>query len=170
MMHTKYPSSWGNLIPVEESKCPNISGIYRNYGEKAEGITKYRLSEILGFKDKFEETRMQIEQLKDGTFEISGWDMMGDEQKLVYKKSYPKRKYTCTSEGIRASSHTEGGIVPEGLGGFGVEFDSFYLIKNTDGDLVVKETGTAIGISWIIPVMGFGTNWYRFPHEDLKKE
>jgi hypothetical protein len=167
MMHEKYPSSWGDLIPVDKNKCPDISGIYMNTGGKS------ALTHILGLKDTVGETHVthvQITQLKDGTLEISGWDMVGDEKKLVDKKSYPKRKYSCTSDGIRASSHIEGGIVPEGLGGFGAEFDSYYLTKNTDGDLVAKETGTAIGFSWIIPAIGFGTNWYRFPHEDLKKE
>jgi hypothetical protein len=164
MVHEKYNPAWGELIPVKDDKCPDISGIYTNTRGK------YALTKILGFKDKIGETHVQITQLKDGTFEISGWDIVGDEQKLVYKKSYPKRKYSCTSEGLSVSSHTEGGIVPEGLGGFGVAFVSFYLTKNTNGDLVVKETASVIGFSWIIPIIGFGTDWHIFPCEALRKE
>lgn len=170
-MHNQYPSSWGGLITVEENKCTDISGIYRNTGEKEKGVSEYKLSKILGFKDEIGETHVKITQLKDDTFEISGWDTVGDEQKLVYKKSYPERKYSCTPEGVKASSHTESTFVPEGLGAFGTMTGSFYLTKNTDGDLVVKDTGTVIGLSMlIIPMIGAGTDWYRFPHEDLSKK
>jgi len=169
VMHNKYPSSWSDLVPVEENKCPDISGIYWNNGIKEKGEVEYNLSKILGFKDEIGERYVKITLLKDDTFEISGW--VWEEQKLVYKKSYPKRKYSCSSEGIRASSHTESTFIAEGLGAFGAMYGSFYLTKNTDGDLVVKDTGTVIGLSMlIIPIIGAGTDWYRFPHEDLKKE
>ena len=160
MMHEKYPAAWGDLVPVEENKCPDISGIYRNSGSSVH----YNLSKILGFEDELNEEYVQITQLKDDSFEISGWDTVGDEQKLVYKNSYPKRKYTCTPEGIRASSYTESiNRLGEGLGALGVGHGFFYLRKNTDGDLIVKNTGTAIGFSFLFPVLASATEWYKFP-------
>jgi hypothetical protein len=165
MMHEKYNPAWGELIPVKDNRCPDISGIYSNT------CGKHALTKILGLEDTVEETHVQITQLQDGTFEISGWNMVGDEQKLVYEKSYPKRKYSCTPEGISASSFTEGiSTLGEGLGGLGIVFGSFYLLKNADGDLVVKETGTVIGFAFIFPIIGFGSEWHIFPREDLKKE
>ena len=164
MMHEKYNPAWGELIPVRENRCPDMSGTYRN------AFGGHELTKILGFKDTVGETHVQITQLEDGTFEISGWNMVADGQKLVYEKSYPKRKYSCTPEGIRASSYTEGGTVPGRGVVFGVTFTSFYLLKNTEGDLVVKETATVIGCIVIIPIIGFGTDWYIFAREVLNEK
>lgn len=168
--HQKYPASWGTLIPVQEHKCADISGIYWNLGQNERGIVDYNLSKILGFRDKIGERYVHIKQLKDNTFEISGWDLEGDEERLVYKRSYGQPNYICTSEGIRTSSYTESFFLTEGLGEFGVGSGTFYLTKNTDGDLVVKDTATVTGCVWIIPCIGGWTRWYRFTHEVPKEE
>jgi len=164
VMHNKYPSSWGDLIPVEENKCPDISGVYRNNN------VPYYLSEVLGFEKKIGEIFIEIIQLKDGTFEIFGCGI--EEQKLVNKKFYAKEKYRCTEEGVKTSSLTKSVLKAEGFSPIGYAFVSFYLTTNRGGDLVVKETGSGIALSIIppFPIIGAATDCYRFSHEDLKEE
>lgn len=164
MAYKKYPSEWSELIPVEENKCPDISGVYRDHN------VPYNLSEVLGFKNKIGEYLIQIIQSKDGTFEIFGCDM--EEQKLVNKKFYAKKKYRCTEKGVKTSSYKKSVFKPEGFSPVGYVFGSFYLTRNRDGDLVVKDTGTLIALSVIppFPLMGAGADWYRFLLEDLREE
>jgi tetratricopeptide (TPR) repeat protein len=165
--HQKYPSSWGKLIPVDENKCPDISGRYSNSGEDPMGNKNLLLSDLFDVYDIGGGGRgrrylfyrdVEIKQL-DGAIEFSG----SGKREVMSKKLYPKSEYSCTSEGIRIPYKIGLRRYDEMVGLIGGASGLSYLSKSIDGFLVIKVTGSAFQMELGVPWVSSGTSWYRFP-------
>ena len=167
--HQKYPSSWGNLIPVDENKCPDISGKYDNSGEDFMGNKNLLSSDLLDVYDKGSRRELfysdiEIKQLDDA-IEIS----VSGKGEVASKKLYAKSEYSCTLERIRIPYKIGLRRYEEMVGLIGSASGLSYLTKSIDGFLVIKVMGTGfeieLGIPWFISYM----TWVRFPQRVLKK-
>lgn len=164
VIHQAYPSGWGSLIRVEENKCPDMAGTYMNVGELADGKPYYRaLTRFLFPNEPVGGTHVQFIQ-QDDTLEVSVWNW----ENLVRKKAYSKtnKEYSCSSEGIEIPyKEVYAGEAFE----LGMGWDKLYLIKSADGTLIANKKGYGVGVVIIIPVVGYGSRWYRFKQANLEE-
>jgi hypothetical protein len=154
--YQKYPSEWADLILPQGEECPDISGTYVNSGETANGRSTH-LSALFDFGETPSTVKqIQITQSDNDKLEISAWQ----ERKLVSRKIYSKRngEYGCSSKGIEIPiGKTERAAGAEGEG------VTLYLVKSTDGALVIEKKSSAGGYSLLyIPMVGSSYEWYRF--------
>ncbi len=166
-----YPSTWSKLIPSEENKCPDISGLYDNlgvrsslFGEQNAPLHFGRLSKLLGLEVGNKEwtdtlNRMQFVQRSD-SIEIFLWN----KEKLISKKLFSKSELVCNSEEIKLNIRHKTGIGEyRDISGLGFASGSLYLAKSIDGYLVIKETGTVVDFILLLPLdITNYTDWYRF--------
>jgi len=163
VIHQDYPSGWDSLIRVEKNKCPDIAGTYIDLGEVAEGKYPRSFSRLLFPNEPIGGTHVQIMQ-HDETMEVSVWSWGNLVRKRLYSKA--NKEYSCSSEGIEIP-------FKEGYGGEGFElgmgWGKLCLTKSADGSLIMNKKGSAAGVVLIIPVVGYGSGWYRFKQANLEE-
>ena len=153
--YQKYPSEWAELILPQDERCVDISGAFMNLGEGAKGQSTY-LSTLFDFEEMPSTVeQVRITQLDNDKLEISAWH----EHKLVSRKIYSKKneEYGCSSKGIEIPI----GEGEKAVGGAGRII--LYLVKSTDGALVIERKSSAGGYSLLyIPMVRSSSEWYRF--------
>lgn len=168
--HQKYPLEWPPLISIANEKCPDISGIFVNEGERPDKTKRY-LSDAFEKTEMYKDigqrkkdvdvTHVKINRPDNDTLEILFWNNDTLVDKNIYSRK--KKEYSCTPEGIRiplgsgVSSQMGEGIIP-----VGINWLTLYLTKNTDGELVIRYTSSGVGLALIVPIAGSTSDYVRF--------
>jgi hypothetical protein len=162
LLYQRYPSEWEPL--AETDRC-NISGIYSNVGEDADGTPSplFRLlHNVSAAMPAGDVTKVQITQPDDETLEFSFW--RGKEPIEQRVRLQNKRDYHCSSKGVKFTfSETATRVTScEWKGIWG----SYFFSKGADGSLIVHKLGIEAGLLLIVPIVGPDSLWYKFEKAD----
>lgn len=155
--HNSYPANWAPLQLSSSIECPNIAGTYINKGEGDNPKYEPELSWHL-FRNSApwkEATHISFEQNDNKLLNITLWN----EEKRIFNKQLnnTSNEFIC-EEGL-LKIKTREYLNREGV--LGTEWSVLGLVRS-ENYLVVKNESGAIGMMFIVPVAGSGTNWYRF--------
>lgn len=156
----QYPAEWGSLRLSADSACPDVSGRFRDQGERANSNFKPSLSYQLlrSYSQKAAET-VEIKFVDPTVLHIRVFN--GAELIAESVLSSNKGEFQCAN-GFVVIKKGEF-INREGV--FGGEKWTFSLAPSGNA-LVVKENDSAIGTMLLFPVAGTSTSWSRFPRTD----
>ncbi|WP_108061125.1 hypothetical protein [Poseidonibacter lekithochrous] len=151
-----FPSSWEKIDTNKSTECSNIVGVYQNKGQIESSEYSPLLSEYL-FTDIEKSDFIEISKNND-TFYMKAYL----EENLISEKSFDiNSKSISCKDGFwlihKDKSHNDGGVLAK-------EWDSFNLTKNKDG-LIIKKVNNALGLFFLIPVIGHDTSWVLFKNK-----
>lgn len=156
-MHN-YPAEWAQLNQSIVDSCPQISGTYRNRGERTTPGQSYLAYQLFpnGGESSTRANSVDIQALDSNTLSIrvlSG-------QNILKNVTLVRGKGFSCEEGFLVISQGSYGV-GEG-GGLGVGRGTLFLALSKDGYLTVKEVSGVVGVVMIIPVAGFIRQWSRY--------
>jgi hypothetical protein len=153
----QYPVEWDSIKLSTDKTCPDVSGKFRDRGERENSSFEPSLSYLL----------LQLHNQKTAdTVEIKFVEptqllfRVFSEQQLQAESllSSSKGEFQC-SDGFVIIKRGEF-INREGV--FAGERWTFSLAPSKNG-LVIKEKDSAVGMMFIVPVVGTSTTWSRYP-------
>ena len=152
----QYPSEWGVPRLTSDNTCPDISGIFRDRGERVNSKFEPSLSNQL-LQPRYWNTAETVEikfleptQLLIRVF--AGKQLLAESLLSSSNREFECRKgYVVIKKGEF--------INREGV--FGGEKRAFFFAPS-DNALIVKEDSSALGLMLLIPVAGTSTTWSQF--------
>ncbi len=154
---SSYPTDWPQIAQGSADACPQVSGSYRNVGERrgAPGRSYLAYQFFPKSASSTRADRVVIEMPDPNTVSIRTMSGVGvlNESTLTREK----KEFLC-EEGFLAIRKGWSGM-SEALG---VSNETIYLARSQDGSLMVKETSAGIAIAIIIPIPGLVTTWSRY--------
>lgn len=156
-----YPDSWEPIVEGK-STCADISGTYSESGETPSGERTISLKNRLldNPPPSLKPTRVVINLSQDGSllqFKFLDQDVSLHEQELRLADN----EFSC-EKGVLTLSKTEG-INREGV--LALQSGSIQLYR-VNSMLVAKSSSGGVGVMLLIPVVGYGTYYARFPSVD----
>ncbi len=157
----KLPEEWANPKPISSSICPNISGKYKEKGERADK-TEVCLSALLfGTERKSNQsfswneiTHILIKQKDQNSIEL----VLYKDMKILHSKILVRgNEFKCEDGWVKFESVNTGSsslvlAITSDIIGFTI----------SDKYLLEKSEGTAFGLLGIIPIIISKTDWSRF--------
>ena len=160
--YPQYPVTW-NAIPAN-AHCPNIDGVYSNFGQIDKDIRGAYLISLLidGMLTNYKDVdTVKIETTSnDITFEAY-------ENNNLVKRIIAKYEYSKCENGMLNidQQEPEGFVAREGVVGY--TWQSLWVTKDEFGSLIIRSDSGAVGIMLFIPVIGSEWNWYRFMNKNI---
>lgn len=158
-----YPTRWA---PIEETRdsCASVAGVYATMGEYGPGVTwkteALRSTEISFYLLRQAKVSDRVEITFDTGRVLHVRAIRNDH--VIGETSYSEKDATlsCNPSAVKINVFT--GFSPGDVVGFGSE--ATYLLKAIDGSLIVKRSGTLVGLAFMVmPVISSATEWARYP-------
>ncbi len=155
--HEEYPNKWEQIHHLSSTDCVNISGKYNNTGVSStpgyEPELSWKLFPDYELKNKVTSISFLFQEPE--ILSITLWN--NDE--AIYVKDFLKHKNDFYCEDGLIKIKIKKNINREGVLASEWSTLGFSKAKN---NLIVKNENGAIGMMFLIPVAGTGTNWYKF--------
>ena len=164
VLRPEYPENWSD-IPSKDI-VPNLAGFYMCKGEDQQG-NKPSLYRALIAKDMVMENAIDYIKITQTETELL---IEAYQQGSLIKKRVAQFKPKDSRDGfVRLKEpEPERGINREGVVGY--EWCTYWLCKTSDGSLVIRCDSAAVGMVLMMPVLGVGRDWYRFPQYQRPEE
>lgn len=161
--HEEYPTNWKNFSPDEGKECPNISGLFLNFGEDGSFDYKPNLAWLI-FNDTAptaEVTHISFSHSKQGELDIE----LFKNGMSIFRKILSIKDGDLSCESGFLKIEIKENLNQEGV--IGTEWNIFTFAQ-VEENLIVKRENGAVGTMFLVPVVGVGTNWYKF--QEISKE
>ena len=159
-----YPSQWSPMIPIQNQKCPNLSGVYWNDGIGSDGGNTHfyydKTYPVTHFQLIHDDEFLKILFFRDDKLVDVGSMYTAC---IVPKNVLRKSQCSCGDSGISIptrpviATEFSKGMVPLSGGLMGAK-----ITKTIEGDLIAKVNATGIAFVVFIPVPFSITEYVRF--------
>jgi hypothetical protein len=152
-----YPQDWSTPSTATEGKCPSIAGSYANKGEgQYPQYPPNLVYQLLGQRAKWLETdRVNIALIDSKKLLVQALAL----GQVLSEDLLPIEKDTLSCEGGFVVLHKREFVNRDGAMG---SKTSLLHIAASEGNLVIKEETTEIGMLFLIPGKSSYTTWSRY--------
>ncbi len=148
-----YPTSWDTVL--DEKKCPRIDGKYLNSGVDHTG-REINLSSFLFRTDNVKADYVRFTTTNNKVT----IDVFNDGELVINHIENINNDY-CEDQQVEFDlPETEGGVNRGGV--LGYTWESALFSKNEGDDFLIHHNSSAIGIVYIIPIIGSAWSWIKF--------
>ena len=156
--HPKYPQNWSSV--QKETKCPDIGGHYKNRGEtETNGEYKPYLYSILFGGETKDIRSVKSIKIYQKTNELL---FEAYANGSLFKSRVAKINPDDCGDGFIQINvpEPEGAINRDGVVGY--TWEAIRISKDMQGNLIIRNDSSGVGIVLLIPVAGSQWSWYRF--------
>jgi hypothetical protein len=153
-----YPGAWPRVDPTRGAECPEVAGDYLSDGVMADPWrAPSSLSELV-LREAGRGAVVRIAQYGADSLALTLWQENRPPARRVFSRA--KGNLRCTATAVALSC----GWGPPGPGGLAVGYArrTVYLVKATDGSLMVQSAERSIGLLIFLPVLATLRSWHRF--------